>query len=123
MSVSPGGYNNGITILNKEGEILLVSGNPVSVDEKMNSLISMDDGIVELDVDGKSGKRELAYVLSNPDMIILNEIEMPDLMSGLKGSSPLVLGFLLFLVLGCILAIYVAYHYYKPIRQLAQYMK
>lgn len=123
MSVSSGGYNNGITILNKEGEILLVSGNPVSVDEKMNSLISMDDGIVELDVDGKSGKRELAYVLSNPDMIILNEIEMPDLMSGLKGSSPLVLGFLLFLVLGCILAIYVAYHYYKPIRQLAQYMK
>ena len=74
MSVSSGGYNNGITILNKEGEILLVSGNPVPVDEKMNSLISMDDGIVELDVDGKSGKRELAYVLSNPDMIILNEI-------------------------------------------------
>ena len=49
---------------------------------------------------------------------------MPDLLADVvQNNSLLVTGVLLFLILGCFMAIYMAYHYYKPIHQLAQYMK
>lgn len=62
--------------------------------------------------------------MDHPSLIILSKITMPDLLADVvQNNSLLVTGVLIFLILGCFMAIYMAYHYYKPIHQLAQYMK
>lgn len=55
---------------------------------------------------------------------MVNLIEKPTLLEDvIRNHSALSFGFIIFLVLGCFMAIYIAYYYYKPIYQLAQYMK
>ena len=62
--------------------------------------------------------------MDHPSLIILSKITMPDLLADVvQNNSLLVTGVLIFLILGCFMAIYMAYHYYKPIHRLAQYMK
>ncbi|MGB8450837.1 MAG: helix-turn-helix transcriptional regulator [Anaerocolumna sp.] len=120
---STGSYSSGLIVLNQNGKMLITEGN--------NSLELQNDEILDappekssIIYNGTDKQKLLVYSMKNPKLIIVDQISVPNLlMNIIENNSVLVMGVLVFLMLGCVMAIYVAYRYYKPIRQLAQYMR
>ena len=96
----------------------------MGLDEVMGRVLEAVPGSCTTFQEGAGQGRYIVYPMDHPSLIILSKITMPDLLADVvQNNSLLVTGVLLFLILGCFMAIYMAYHYYKPIHQLAQYMK
>lgn len=124
MTTSPGSYSRGIAVLNGEGKILATEGEDMGLDEVMGRVLEAVPGSCTTFQEGAGQGRYIVYPMDHPSLIILSKITMPDLLADvIQNNSLLVTGVLIFLILGCFMAIYMAYHYYKPIHQLAQYMK
>ena len=124
MTTSPGSYSHGIAVLNGEGKILATEGEDLGLDEVMGRVLEAEPGSCTTFQERAGQGRYIVYPMDHPSLIILSKITMPDLLADVvQNNSLLVTGVLLFLILGCFMAIYMAYHYYKPIHQLAQYMK
>lgn len=124
MTTSPGSYSHGIAVLNGEGRILVTEGEDMGLDAVMGRILEAEPGGCTAFQEGAGQGRYIVYPMDHPSLIILSKITMPDLLADVvQNNSLLVTGVLLFLILGCFMAIYMAYHYYKPIHQLAQYMK
>lgn len=124
MTTSPGSYSHGIAVLNGEGKILATEGEDMGLDEVMGRVLEAVPGSCTTFQEGAGQGRYIVYPMDHPSLIILSKITMPDLLADVvQNNSLLVTGVLIFLILGCFMAIYMAYHYYKPIHQLAQYMK
>lgn len=121
INVAPGNYSKGIFIVNNEGETLFLQNN---IDyskyiEKVDQAVKDSTNVVDLN----NNEKLILYPTEKTDMILGDVITTPNLyFNVLKRNTPLVTFVLLFLLFGCCFAIYAAYRYYKPIRQLAQYM-
>lgn len=124
LVTSSGEYSRGVAVLNQNGEELFSKGGSISVEPVLGELKEakpQECTVVDL---GIKGQKLILYHLGNPQLVLADWIVMPDLLGSVFGSNSLLIaGVLIFLLIGCILAIYVAYSYYKPIHQLAQYMK
>ena len=124
LATSSGEYTRGITVLNQEGEEIISKGEKISLEKNISEVLGTERGVCRVLDGGLQGQKLLAYSLGNLPMILVSTVDMPNLLASvLTSNSPLIVGVLAFLLLGCVTAIYVAYYYYKPIHQLAQYMK
>lgn len=124
LTGSSGLYSQSLGIYNQAGKSLMSAGETLesAVLLNLNQQLTDDrDRFVPVKIDGDE------YILAyskNPALYIANKITVPSLLSNvIHNNNVLVTGVVIFLLLGCLLAIYMAYRYYKPIHQLALYMK
>ncbi len=120
----PGSYSSGVTVLTQDGNELLAEGKDISYEYGLDEILNAAPEKSSIIYNGTDKQKLLVYPMENPKLIIVNQITVPNLLWNIfQNNSLLVIGVFLFLMAGCIMAIYVAYRYYKPIRQLAQYMR
>lgn len=124
LVTSSGEYSKGVAVLNQKGEELFSKGESMSWEKAMEEIQGARAQQCSVIDTGVNGQKLIIYPLGNPQLVLADWIVMPDLLGSVLGSNSLLIaGVLFFLLIGCIMAIYVAYSYYKPIHQLAQYMK
>lgn len=124
LATSAGEYSRGISVLNQEGKRLIFKGEDIPCDNILNEALGAAPWVSTVLDQQVHEPRAILYPLGNPGLILVNWVSMPNLLgAALENNSPLAAGVLVFLLIGCIMAIYVAYYYYKPIHQLAQYMR
>ncbi len=125
---APGSYSSGVTVLNQNGKKLITEGITKSKDNsfefQLDEITNAAPGKCSIVYSGTDKQKLLVYPMENPKLIIVDQITIPNLLKNIiESNSVLVIGVLVFLMFGCVMAIYVAYRYYKPIHQLAQYMR
>ncbi len=124
LIISPGSYSNGVTVLNQNGKKLITEGKDNSFDFRLDEILEVAPGKSSIVYNEADKQKLLVYPMENPQLIIVDQIAVPNLlMNIIESNSVLVIGVFVFLMLGCVMAIYMAYRYYKPIHQLAQYMR
>ncbi|MBA4686020.1 MAG: helix-turn-helix transcriptional regulator [Candidatus Galacturonibacter soehngenii] len=121
IDVAPGNYSKGIFIANYEGDVLF-SQNNIDYSKYIDKIDqAIENSAFEIKV--KQNEKVILHPIEKIDMILGDVITTPNLyLNVLKRNTPLVTFVLSFLLFGSCFAIYTAYRYYKPIRQLAQYM-
>lgn len=121
IDVAPGNYSKGIFITNYEGKVLF-SQNNINYSKYIDQ-VDQAIGNDSNEINVKLNEKVLLHPIEKIDMILGDVITTPNLyLNVLKKNTPLVTFVLSFLLFGSCFAIYTAYRYYKPIRQLAQYM-
>lgn len=124
LSTTSGKYSKGIAVLNRTGENLISRGNLKLSQDDLECALKREPESIYVTDKNENQQKLMIYSLKNPPLILVGAIDVPDLlMDVFSGNSLLLTGVLIFLVIGCVVAIYAAYHYYRPIYQLAQYMK
>ena len=124
LSTSAGEYSKGISILNQDGKRLIFKGQDISCDGILPEALTAEPQLCKVLKQPVNGQKAIIYRLGSPKLILVDWVAMPNLLGTLLESNSLLsIGVLAFLFVGCIMAVYVAYCYYKPIHQLAQYMR
>ncbi|MCI8763232.1 MAG: helix-turn-helix domain-containing protein [Lachnospiraceae bacterium] len=124
LSTTSGKYSKGIAVLNRTGESLISRGILKLSQDDLECALKQEPESIYVTDKNENQQKMMIYSLKNPPLILVGAIDVPDLlMDVFSGNSLLLTGVLIFLVIGCVVAIYTAYHYYRPIYQLAQYMK
>lgn len=124
LSTTSGKYSKGIAVLNRTGESLISRGILKLSQDDLECALKQEPESIYVTDKNENQQKMMIYSLKNPPLILVGAIDVPDLlMDVFSGNSLLLTGVLIFLVIGCVVAIYAAYHYYRPIYQLAQYMK
>ena len=120
---TPGTYNKGIVILNKNLQEL-VNSNEIQVTdtlkERILKLLNKEE-VYDLYLEDENA---LIHIMDKMDIIMVSYIEPPNLFASIISENR-VLVILVFamLFIGTIISFYMAYRYYRPIQQLSQYMK
>lgn len=120
LAASSEKYNEGISVFNRANHLIISRGN---IDYLTDDLeLSLENN--EIIISEINHQKVLIYTMKNPDLVLIEDINSPNLWLSVVSSKSWILKALAaLLLLGCATAVYVAYSYYKPIQQLAQYMK